>query len=179
MKVRFILVAFFVVFGSFQFATWRKEFMETEEGIEKIKLLIRGKETVQLASFEIYYQQRRVRCSDPEALRYLESCLWKSRRKSLENAGLTYRLRLQFAGGGSVDACTYWSPEGFHLYVPGDTPAGDGGSPSGVVVFKSPMPASIKVMIDFLQSPNDMVMGTVLILEGGGMRRENDPSIEL
>jgi hypothetical protein len=145
-------------------------------GTEKTEALLRGDETVQLNSFEIDFQQRRVLCSDPEAVRYLERCLRENEPKRRE-LGTTYRLKLRFASGGELDVRTNWFEGGFSLCMPGDRPLEDGGNPRCGVVFRPPVPSSVKEMIDFLDSDSPRAKGTVLILEDGAIRREFDPSL--
>src|SRR5438034_1200942 len=71
-------------------------------GIERTESLLGGDTAVQLTSVEIRYRQRRVHCSDPDALRYLEECFREGDQHPGLGGGVTYLLRLQFAGGGNL-----------------------------------------------------------------------------
>ena len=171
--VLFALVSALVVIGMYLICSWS---LARKGSIEKAEALLRGDKTAQLQAFEIDYQQLRVRCTDPEALRYLESCLHEGDPLPPNSAGLTYRLRLEFASGGSLEVTTYWCKRGFTLYMPYQA-TDTGESPRGGALFKSPMPASVKEMIDFLNDDSGKSRAMVLILEPGAGRREHDPSL--
>jgi hypothetical protein len=176
MKLQLSLIGLAVVAGlclvATLVATWRSE----QLGLKKAEALLRGDRKVQLEAIEIDYQQRGVRCSDLEALRYLEDRMRKN-NPSRSDLGTTYRLRLRFAGGGSLTTTTYWFDGGFSVCMPGDTPLSDGGRPRCVVVFTPELPASVKEIVNFLDRPWQKVKGTVLILEPGAVRQEHDRSL--
>lgn len=153
-------------------AYWRAE----QLGIRRIDALLAGNANVHLESFELLYQQRRVHCSDPEALRYLEGCLRDGDQHPDLEGGLKYRLVLRFAGGGTLDTTTFWSETGFQLYMPYQET--DTGEKATVKVnFKPPVPKAVAEMMAFLDRPWREVKGVVLVIEPGGIRREFDRSL--
>lgn len=170
-----VLAAFAVALGSC--GLWcGVENRRAQIGVAKMEALLQGDAAAQLESVEIDYQQRRVRCSDPDALRYLERCFREGDKRPGLGGGVTYRLRLRFAGGGRVDTTTYWSDNGFRLYMPyQETDTGE--EPRVRVVFSPPVPVSVAEMLAFLDRPWQEVKGAVLVIEPGGVRRESDRSL--
>jgi hypothetical protein len=146
------------------------------QGVKKTEALLQGDESVRLDSFEVEYQQRRVRCTDPESLRYLERCFRENSPTRFDDR-ITYEVFLQFADGTRLGIRTDWSRAGFSLCMPGDRLLQDGGEPRAYVVFRPPMREPIKEMIDFLNDDSRKAKGVVLIMEGGTIRREADPSL--
>jgi hypothetical protein len=140
-------------------------------GREKAAALFGGAEDVELERFEIEYQQRRVVCSDPVALRFLEECLRRGDTRCAQ-PGTSCRFRLWFSGGGAFKAETYWFAGGFSIRMP-DRAAGGLHGRHGVCLPK-PMPSQVKEMVDSLDRPWEEVRGTVLVLEPAGVRREHD-----
>jgi hypothetical protein len=140
----------------------------------QVQALLGGDVAVQVERFQIDYQQRRVVCSDPVALRYLEDRLRRNDPVRFKS-GTNYRLRLWFAGGGAVKAETYWFAGGFAIRTRNRFPAG--ASEWLCVLLTEPMPPPVKEMIDFLHRPGQEVKGMVLVLEPGGVRREQDRSL--
>src|SRR5262249_43355651 len=144
-------------------ANWRAG----QLGIKRTEELLAGDAEAQLASFEICYQQRRVHCSDPDALRYLERCLRDGDRRRGFGGGVTYLLRLRFVGGANLDARTYGSDGGFSFYMPyQETDTGE--EPRARVVFKPPVPPAVAELVAFLDRPWQEVKGVVLVIEPGG-----------
>ncbi len=128
-----------------------------------------------LESLRLENQQRRVICTDPVALRYLEGCFRHSDRRDPQY-GITYQLRLRFAGGGTFDTVSYWFKGGFSTSGP------DGCFPSEEwathnIWLKKPMPPQVREMIDLLHQPWQDAKGTVLLVEPGMVRREQDRSL--
>jgi hypothetical protein len=176
MKWRLALAAFVIILGGYVFSGCIADRRAEQLGIKRTEALLAGDPEVQLASVEISCQKRRVRCSDPAALRYLEGCFRDGDQRPRFKAGCTYLLRLRFAGGGSVEAATYWSEGGFCLYMPyQETDTGE--EPRVRVVFKPPMPQQVAEMLVFLDRPWQEVKGMVLVVEPGSIRREFDRSL--
>jgi hypothetical protein len=140
------------------------------QGLSKAQALVRGDQAVALESVQIGHQQPRVVCTDPVALRYLEDCL-RHCDPDRKNWGTFYRVRLRFVGGGTLDAFTYWSGDGFSISMPDEDGTGEHWPTRGIV-FQPPMPPAVAEMVAFLERPGQEVKGTVLILEPGGTRRE-------
>ncbi len=113
MKRRFVLIAVAVILSGYVFAGCITE----RRGVAKTEALLRGDDTVQLAAFAVEYQQRRVHCSDPESLRYLERCIREHAPTTFDDR-ITYRVSLRFAGGGRLVVRTDWSSGGFSLCCP-------------------------------------------------------------
>jgi hypothetical protein len=134
-------------------ASWRSE----EVAIRKIEALRRGDQSVRLESVEfeccepIAIQKWQPLFTDPESLRYLEECFQRNEPMPLGGM-VTYKLRLRFEGGGTVEALSYWFDGGFGLYLPGEA-AGDGAGPWVTVWFKHPMPKSVDVIIASMGVP--------------------------
>jgi hypothetical protein len=139
-------------------------------GRSKAQALVGGDQAVALESVQIDSQQRRVVCTDPVALRYLEDCLRHSDpdRKRWDT---TYRVQFRFVGGGILDAFTYWSGDGFSISMPDEDGTGEHWPTRGIV-FQPPVPPAVEEMAAFLERPWQEVKGTVLFLEPGGTRRE-------
>jgi hypothetical protein len=145
------------------------------QGLSKAQALVQGDQTVALESVQIDSQQRRVVCTDPVALRYLEDCLRHSDpdRKAW---GTSYRVQFRFVGGGTLDAFTYWSEDGFSISMPDEDGTGEHWPTRGIV-FQPPLPLAVAEMVDFLEHPRQEVKSNVLILEPGGTRREFDRAL--
>jgi hypothetical protein len=175
-KLRWLaLAAFAVALGTY--GVWcGVEGRHAQVGVAKLEALLRGDPTPQLESVEIDYQQRRVRCSDPDALRYLERCFREGDKRPGLGGGTWYRLRLRFAGGGQVDATTYWSDNRFRLYMPYQEPD-TGEEPRVRVAFRPSVPVPVAEMLAFLDRPWQEVKGVVLVVEPGGVRREFERSL--
>ena len=140
------------------------------QGLSKAQALVQGDQTVALESVQIDSQQRRVVCTDPVALRYLEDCLRRSDpdRKRWDT---TYRVQFRFVGGGILDAFSYWSGDGFSISMPDEDGTGEHWPTRGIV-FQPPVPPAVEEMAAFLERPWQEVKGTVLFLKPGGTRRE-------
>ena len=145
-------------------------------GLARTEALLRGDEKVRLHAFEVVYQQRRVRCTDPESLRYIERCFRENSRADFDDR-ITYRVSLQFAGGGRLDMRTDWSKGGFSLCMPGDRLLQDGGEPRAWIVFRAPVPSRVQEMINFLNDYYRRARGKVLHLEAGTSWFETDDSL--
>ncbi len=152
------------------------EIWQWQLGVQKAEALFQGNPGMRLKSVEIEFQQRRVLCSDPTALRYFEQCLSAGAKHDFDEGGVTYRLRLRFVGGGQVGTQTFWLKDGFCLFLPyQETDAGV--RPKVSVAFSPPVPTAFTEIVDFLNRPYQEVKGVVLILESGGIRREFDRSL--
>ena len=160
-------VAVIVLVGSVLFVT---DDVTDSQGLSKAQALVRGDQAVVLESVQIDSQQRRVVCTDPVALRYLEDCLRHSDpdRKAW---GTSYRVQFRFVGGGTLDAFTYWSGDGFSISMPDEDGTGEHWPTRGIV-FQPPVPPAVEEMAAFLERPWQEVKGTVLFLKPGGTRRE-------
>jgi hypothetical protein len=171
---RFGLPAVAVAVVGFFLFGWIAAWRDGRRGVERTEALLRGDRTARLESFDISYQQRRVHCTDPEVLRYFESCFREGDPRYPNRGGMvTYLLRLEFEGGGRLEALTYWSEGGFRLYMPYQS-TDTGEEPRGSAWFQPPVPAPVREMIDFLNEDSPRARGQVLILEPGARRRERD-----
>jgi hypothetical protein len=145
------------------------QLIEERRGEQKTFALLAGDPSVRFERFQIDYQQRRVICTDPEVLRYLEERFRRHDRHRLE-LGTTYQLAIDYQGGGHHAFGTYWSESGdFSLSLPEH---GDGGPSHGILLTR-PRPRPLEEMIRFL-CQKEGVAGVVLILEPGGVHRERD-----
>ncbi|MBA4191277.1 MAG: hypothetical protein C0467_25120 [Planctomycetaceae bacterium] len=176
MDRRYPLSAFIVLIGLIITIRYYRQLAEEDLGVRKTEALLQRRQTTHLRAIQIDNQQRRVRCSDPTILRYLEEYA-QGGECAPDLGGVTYQLQLQFHDGGTVSVTSYWFPGGFKFFLPDDIPAGDGGTPRGVVLFKPPIPESMNTLIRFLDDPVAVARGTVLILDAGGIRKEYDRSL--
>lgn len=145
-------------------------------GVKKTEAMLLGDDSVQLTGFEVQFHERQVRCSDPVSLRYFEKCFRENSPTEFDRR-ITYRVNLQYSGDGRLTIRTDWARGGFLLCMPGDTLLQDGGEPRAWVVFRPPIPEPVKEMIDFLNDESGKADGNVLIMEEGGNRREQDPTL--
>ncbi len=147
--------------------------IDWHQGEAKTIALLAGNETVKIRSLEIRAQQRKVICTDPEVLRYLEQ-QFRNHEPHPDFGGTSYHLRVRYEGGGSDELSTYWPNENkFCLFV-GEP--GEGGKPHGIH-FPKPRPKGIDEIKAFLSATIKDVAGQVLILESGKSRIENNPSL--
>jgi hypothetical protein len=122
------------------------------QGEENTAALLDGNQNVRLQRFEIEGQQRRVTCSDPVVLRYLEDCFRTKNDPNQKQSGLTFRLSLVFDDDSRFHREVSWCKENLALFVfqhVGDGPA------THNIVFPAPMPPKMKQIIDFLTRPAD------------------------
>src|SRR6185437_2566222 len=93
------------------------QLIEGWRGEQKTIALLSGEPNVRLKRLQIDYQQRRLVCTDPEVLRYLEERL-RNHDPHYRELGTTYELSLSFEGGGNQSFFTYWSNSGdFNLFL--------------------------------------------------------------
>jgi hypothetical protein len=144
-------------------------------GEGKTRALLSGDEGVHLERLRIEWGQRRVICTDPQALRHLEE---RFRHRDDPNPIFprkrhgSYVWTLYYEGGGSHTFLTYLYDGGVELSL--DDP--DGWT-THVVPLPGPLPPPLDEVIKFLHQPPDEVKGTVLIVEAQGIRREFDGSL--
>lgn len=107
------------------------QLVDSWRGEWKTIALLSGDANVRLIRLQVDYQQRRLVCSDPIVLRYLEERFRKydPNRREL---GTTYQMSLSYEGGGTRSFATYWGDSGdFALFI-GD--AGEGGKGHGILL---------------------------------------------
>ena len=146
--------------------------LDNSMGERKTVALLAGNADIRLTSFRIKYQQRLVRCNDPQVLRYLEERIRQYDPK-YQGMGTTYGLSLSYEGGGTASFATYWNEGKFSLFI-GD--AGEGGVGHGIVLVH-PRPQAVDELVHFLERDNREVAGTILVLEPDGSRFERDESL--
>jgi hypothetical protein len=149
------------------------QLFDGHRGEEKTRALLAGDPTVRLRRVQIDYQQRRVICTDPEVLRYLEDRI-RGHEPEPDYPGTTYQLALSYDGGGAQAFASYWSDTGdFNLFL-GEP--GEGGTGYGIRLTRS-RPRGAEELVNFLLKPYREVAGEVLILEAAGSRIERDESL--
>lgn len=149
------------------------QLVEGSRGEQKTIALLSGDASIRLKQIQIDNQQRRLICSDPEILRYLEE-RFRNFDPNRRQLGTTYRLSLTYQDGGTQSFATYWSDTGdFSLFI-GD--AGEGGKCHGILLTQ-PRPRAVDELIGFLLADHQEIAGTILRLEAGGSRVERDESL--
>jgi hypothetical protein len=149
------------------------QFAEGHRGERKTAALLAADPDVRVERFQIDHQQRRVVCTDPEVLRYLEERFRRNDRGA-GGGGVSYRLTLRYETGGTHAVETTWADDGdFSLSLSDD----DGFADRVGVALARPRPAAVDELVEFLDKDWKEVKGTVLILEAGGTRRERDESL--
>jgi hypothetical protein len=149
------------------------QLIEGHRGEWKTRALLAGDSNVRLRRVQIDYQQRRVVCTDPEVLRYLEG-RFRGHEPEPQYLGTTYLLSLAYEGGGARAFVSYWADSGdFNLFL-GEP--GEGGRGHGIRLPR-PRPRGVEELASFLVKQHDDVAGSVLILEAGGSRVERDSSL--
>lgn len=147
--------------------------VDSRRGEEKTRALLAGDPAVRLREVRIEYQQRRVVCTDPEVLRYLEDRL-RRHEPDPDYLGTTYDLALSYNGGGAQSFASYWTDAGDFNLALGDL--GEGGRGHGIRL-PHPRPRGMEELASFLAKPNREAAGSVLILVSGGSRVERDESL--
>jgi hypothetical protein len=149
------------------------QLVEGRRGEGKTRALLSGDVNVRIQRIQIDYQQRRLICTDPEVLRYLEK-RFRNHEPEFQFSGATYQLTLSFDGGGTQAFASYWDDNGdFNLFL-GE--AGEGGVGHGIRLTQ-PRPRGVEKSVNFLSKSIEEVAGSVLILEAGGSRIERDESL--
>jgi hypothetical protein len=144
------------------------EFIGYIGGHDKTRALLHGDKDVRLARFEIDNNQRRVICTDPEVLRYLESRMSQNERRYRES-GIGYQMTVHYEGGGNHSFLADWTDHDVALYPEG----GDGRVPN-LILLPRPMSPRVEELIEFLMSELRISAGKVMILEPGGIRYERN-----
>jgi len=145
-------------------------------GEHKLVALLNGDQTVDIVSFETKYQQRRLLCTDREALAYLKEMFLKHPMEMTNVGGFSYYGYITFTGGGYYGAYMYIGTNGFNISV--SSKAADEGYPTHSVLLRPPIPEKVRQIFEFLNEPNQRVAGTVLIMkEGKNLERQHDASL--
>lgn len=110
--------------------------------------LLNGDKRPRIVRMEIEGQQRKVICTDPAVLRYLEDCFRNCNRRELPG-GYSYEIKLFFEDGTRFSGSSYWCLDGFKTRVFADPYF----PPTHDIELQSPMPDRVQRMIQFL---NDM-----------------------
>jgi hypothetical protein len=84
------------------------QLIDDRRGEEKTRALLSGDFAGRLRRVQIDYQQRRVICTDPEVLRYLED-RFRGHEPEPDSLGTTYQLTLPYDGGGTQAFASYWT----------------------------------------------------------------------
>jgi hypothetical protein len=155
----FLILIMTVAIAGYGFSVVR----DWNRGEAKTIALLAGDTTLRIRRFEISGQQRKVICTDPDVLRYLEFQL-RNHDAEQRFGGNSYLLLLRYEGGGTDTLSTYGPDEDrFCLYV-GEP--GEGGKPHGIRMSK-PRPKGIDDLLSFFRRPAQDATGRVLILEPG------------
>lgn len=160
------LAATGVGYGAFQVLDGRR-------GEEKTQALLAGDSNVSLRHLQIEHQQRRLVCTDPEVLRYLEE-RFRAHEPEPRYLGTSYSMALSYADGGSQTFAAYLTDDGDFNFFLGEP--GEGGRGHGIRLPR-PRPRGVDELVAFLHKPHEEVAGEVLILEAGGSRVEWDGSL--
>ena len=149
------------------------EIIDGQRGGQKTRAILAGDPNARLRQVRVEFQQRRVVCTDPEVLRYLEA-RFRGREPEPGHLGAAYQLTLTYDGGGSQAFESYWTDTGDFVLFLGE--AGEGGKGHGVRLVR-PRPRGVDEGANFLLKTNRVAAGGVLILEAGGSRIERDESL--
>jgi hypothetical protein len=145
---------------------------ETQRGGQKTHALLNGDPGARIKRLQLDSQMRRVICTDPAVLRYLEECFRASDSKRRARGGYYYDLTVEYEGGGRDSFYTDWFKGGVSV-SPGDYDDG----PRYVIAFSLPLPPDLEEVVRFLRKPHQEVQGQVLIVEPGGTHHELDRSL--
>ena len=152
---------------------WVEHFIDEYRGEEKTRALLAGDENIKLRSIQIEYQMRRIECSDPTVLRYLEEQFRLKRTDAPVHPSTTYLLTMTYAGGGKCSILISWyTDDALSLYL---EDLGVAEEKRGILLIR-PRPEGIDKIINFLGMHDSDTPGSVLILGKGGSRVERDPS---
>lgn len=172
-RPRWILFALALGVVAAAITLWSLHLEEGRNGEKKAQALLAGNAVIQLKRIQIDYQQRRLICTDPKILRYLEE---RFRRHEPEPhyLGVTYELTLSYEGGGTQSFASYWTDAGdINLFL-GEP--GEGGRGHGIRLTR-PRPQGVDEMVEFLAKPHGEVAGIVMILDADGIRTTRDGSL--
>ena len=146
---------------------------ESRRNEQMTRALLSGDTSIRLRQVQVDNQQRRVICTDPAVLRYLEE-RFRGQETGHAINGTWYHFSLFFDGGGTQELEASWADSGDFEVDLGDPE--DGGT-AHVVRLDQPRPQGLEVLIGFLNKPISEVAGAVLILDGDGSRIERDESL--
>jgi hypothetical protein len=141
-------------------------------GDQKTRALVSGSQQVRFARVQIDYQQRRVICTDPVVLRYLEE-RFRNHGQPRNDPSTTYQLTIEYEGGGRHAFGTYWYENGFSLALLDD----ENGDGHIGISLPRPLPSQVEEIVQFLGEPWRQVKGTVLVVEPGSIHRHYDQSL--
>jgi protein-S-isoprenylcysteine O-methyltransferase Ste14 len=144
--------------------------LDGERGKQKTMQLLSGDESIHFDRFEIDYQQRRVICTDPVILGYLEERFLKADRDR-DELGTFYQLTLYYKGGGHHEIQTYFNGD-FILCL--RNYHDEGMRPSHGILLTRPRAQAIDELVSFLKKDYREVAGTVMIVDSGTVRYERD-----
>lgn len=127
--------------------------------------LLNGDSTQNIISFETQYQQRRLKCTDKEVLKYFKEILSKPSENPGPNSAVSYMGYFTFEGG--VVFKTYIGINGkvFTISIPSQ--AAEESFPTHTILLTEPIPEKVRQIFEFLDEPYQKVAGTVLIIEDG------------
>jgi hypothetical protein len=98
-----------------------------------------------IVRMEIEGQQRKVICTDPAVLGYLEDCFRNSNHHEFRG-GYSYEIKLYFEDGSRFSNDSCWCNEGFATWVRGDRFF----PPTHQIEMRNPMPEPVRRMIQYL-----------------------------
>ena len=145
-------------------------------GERKMLALLNGDQSLVITSFATKYQQRRVRCTDTEALRCIGQAIMKHPREMTNVGKFSYYGYFKFQGGGTFGAYMQIDTNGFGLSV--SSLAAEEGFMTHSVLLGQRVPEKVRQLFMFLEEPEQTAAGTVFILEDGKPpRKEHDESL--
>jgi len=151
----FLGIVIALIVGYICLSMWRSHRAE-----QNMLALVNGDRDIRLRHVEIHGQQRRVSCSDPVVLRYLESRMCESDSEDLKS-GIIYYVVFEFEDGHWFNAHTCWFDGGFATWIEGIP--GEGTQPHIITLLK-PVPAKLREIIDFLDLPYENLPQPHLVL---------------
>jgi hypothetical protein len=148
-------------------------YAENARGEQKTQALLSGDANVHLERLRIEWGQRRVICTDPQVLGYLEARFRQYNPNPVVARDLcgSYEWTLSYQGGGRHAIMTTLYDGGILLDFDSDFPS------RHEVSFPEPRPAAVDIVVKFLHRPYQEVKGIVLIVEPQGILQKYDDSL--
>lgn len=138
---------------------------------QQMMALLSGNEQVEIVSFRVEHQQRRVICADrvvcDHVARSLRGAISDSDPGGRLRLGASYSFTFQFNSGSryrAAEACVF--DGGFSASIPEANPFHDAVM-THEVHFQEPMPERLRQIWGFLHEPWEKVAGSVMIVEDG------------
>jgi hypothetical protein len=151
--------------------------VEDENAERQMVSLLNGDPTVDLKSFEIRNQMRKLICTDREVIGYLKQMLLNHSNVIREGSGGTsYVGTFTFNSGSTFVGYLGVFTNSFTISIPSQ--AAEESFPTHYVLLRPPVPEKVRQAFEFLDEPWQKVAGTVLIMDDGkGLERRYDASL--